>query len=59
MGFQSQAGFVGFKTRPPRVRTLDPGAVAPNQGVFVRTRSGSLGTNRDLLIPDPEDRWKP
>jgi hypothetical protein len=28
--------------------------VAPNQGVFIRIRSGALGGNRDLLIPDPE-----
>lgn len=32
----------------------DPGAADPNQGVFCRLRSGSLGGNRDLLIPDPE-----
>jgi hypothetical protein len=54
MGFQSQAGFVGFKTQAAKGAYLDPGAVAPNQGVFVRTRSGAMGTNRDLLIPDPE-----
>lgn len=54
MGFSSQAGFVGFKTQAAKGAYLDPGAVAPNQGVFCRTRSGSLGGNRDLLIPDPE-----
>lgn len=54
MGFLSQGGFVGFKTQAVKGTYLDPGAVAPNQGVFVRTRSGALGGNRDLLIPDPE-----
>lgn len=54
MGFLSQAGQVGFRTQPVKGTYSDPGAVAPNQGVFVRTRSGALGGNRDLLIPDPE-----
>lgn len=54
MGFLSQGGQVGFKTQAVKGTYLDPGAVAPNQGVFVRTRSGSIGGNRDLLIPDPE-----
>lgn len=54
MGFLSQSGFVGFKTQAVKGTYLDPGAVAPNQGVFVRTRSGALGGNRELLIPDPE-----
>lgn len=53
-GFPSQTGHVGFKTQAVKGTYLDPGAVAPNDGVFVRTRSGSLGGNRDLLIPDPE-----
>ncbi len=54
MGFLSQSGFVGFKTQATKGAFLDPGAVAPNQGVFVRTRSGALGGNRELLVPDPE-----
>lgn len=54
MGYLSQAGFVGFKTQSVKGAYLDPGAVAPNQGVFVRTRSGALGGNRELLVPDPE-----
>lgn len=54
MGYLSQAGFVGFKTQAAKGTYMDPGAVAPNQGVFVRTRSGALGGNRELLVPDPE-----
>jgi hypothetical protein len=54
MGFSSQAGYVGFKTQTTKGLYANPGAVAPDQGVFMRTRSGSLGGNRELLIPDPE-----
>lgn len=54
MGFSSQSGHIGFKTQAVKGTYLDPGALAPNQGVFVRTRSGSLGGNRELMIPDPE-----
>lgn len=54
MGFQSQTGHVGIKTQAVKGTYADPGAVAPNQGVFVRTRSGAMGGNRDLLVPDPE-----
>lgn len=54
MGFSSQAGHVGFKTQAAKGTYLDPGAVAPNQGVFMRTKSGSLGGDRELIIPDPE-----
>src|SRR5690349_6482371 len=54
MGFQSQAGHLGIKTQAVKGTYLDPGAAAPNQGVFVRVRSGAMGGNRDLLIPDPE-----
>lgn len=54
MGFQSQTGHLGFKTQAAKGAYLDPGAVAPNQGVFVRTRSGSIGGTRDLMVPDPE-----
>lgn len=54
MGFQSQTGHLGFKTQTAKGTYLDPGAVAPNQGVFVRTRSGSMGASRELMVPDPE-----
>lgn len=54
MGYISQAGHVGFKIQSVKGTYKDPGAVAPNQGVFCRTRSGALGGNRELLIPDPE-----
>ena len=54
MGFSSQTGHVGFKTQAAKGTYASPGAVAPDEGIFVRTRSGSLGGNRDLLIPDPE-----
>lgn len=54
MGFSSQSGWVGFRTQSVKGTYVDPGAVSPNQGVFCRTRSGSLGGNRDLMIPDPE-----
>lgn len=54
MGFSSQTGHVGFKTQAAKGAYLSPGAADPNDGIFVRTRSGSLGGNRDLLIPDPE-----
>jgi len=54
MGFVAQAGHVGIKTQAAKGTYLDPGAVAPNQGVFMLIRSGALGGNRELLIPDPE-----
>jgi hypothetical protein len=54
MGIISQSGHVGFKTQTAKGTYADPGAVAPNQGVFVYTRSGSMGGNRELLTPDPE-----
>ena len=54
MGFNSQSGTLGFKTQAAAGTYLDPGAVAPNQGVFVRYTSGSFEVNRELMIPDPE-----
>lgn len=54
MGFLSQAGHLGLKAQASKGAYLDPGAVAPNAGVFLRTRSGAMGGNRDLLVPDPE-----
>lgn len=51
MGFLSQAGYVGF-------RSYAGGDTFPadfaTAGVILPTRSGTLGANRDLLIPDPE-----
>jgi hypothetical protein len=54
MSFTSQQGQVGIKIQSVKGTYKDPGAVAPNQGVFIRTRSGALGGNRELMIPDPE-----
>lgn len=54
MGFVAQSGHVGLKTQAAKGAYLDPGAVAPNDGVFLYIRSGALGGNRELLIPDPE-----
>lgn len=54
MGFVAQAGHFGVKTQAVKGTYLSPGAVAPNQGVFLFFRSGALGGNRELLIPDPE-----
>lgn len=51
MGFSSQSGQIILKTQAtPGV--LDPDLAA--NGVGVKLRSGSLGTSRDLLVPDPE-----
>lgn len=54
MGFVAQSGSVGFKTQAVKGTFLNPGAVAPNDGVFIFYRSGALGGNRDLMTPDPE-----
>lgn len=54
MGFSSQSGNIGIRTQASKGVYADPGAVAPNQGVFVKFTSGSLGGNRELLVPDPE-----
>lgn len=54
MGFLSQAGHVGLKTQAVKGTYADPGAADPDNGVFMRIRSGALGGNRDLLVPDPE-----
>lgn len=47
MGFSSQEGQVGFA-----LQGAEGAFTAATQ--FMRTRSGSIGPNRDLLIPDPE-----
>lgn len=54
MSYSSQAGWVALKTQAVKGTWLDPGAVAPNQGVFLRTKSGSMSGTRDLMVPDPE-----
>lgn len=51
MGFSSQAGQVIVKTQATP-GTLDP--ALGTGGVGIKLRSGSLGTNRELLVPDPE-----
>jgi len=51
MGFSSQAGHVLLRTQTV------PGTYEPDistMGVAVKLRTGALGTNRELLIPDPE-----
>lgn len=51
MGFTSQSGQVAF--REQSVADTFPADFA-TKAVGVRVRSGGLGPNRDLLIPDPE-----
>ncbi len=51
MGFSSQPGVTAFRTQSAR------GVVATDletDGVAVRLTEGSMGGNRELLIPDPE-----
>ena len=54
MGFLSQSGHIGLKTQATKGVFLDPGAADPNDGVFMYIRSGAMGGDRELLIPDPE-----
>src|SRR3954451_20298780 len=49
--FSSQAGQVILRTQAVQ-GTFQ--ADTPTAGVGIKLRSGSLGPNRDLLIPDPE-----
>jgi hypothetical protein len=51
MGFSSQPGQVVLKTQTTQ-GVLDPGLAA--SGVAMKLRGGSLSSNRELLIPDPE-----
>lgn len=51
MGFSSQAGQVIMRKQAVK-GTLAPDLAAA--GVSMLLRSGALGTNRELLIPDPE-----
>ncbi len=51
MGYSSQAGQVLLRTQTVQgVYNADTGSA----GVGIKLRGGSLGTNRDLLVPDPE-----
>lgn len=51
MGYGSQSGQVIVRTQAVQgTYQADTGTA----GVAIKLRSGSLGTNRDLLIPDPE-----
>jgi hypothetical protein len=58
MGFLAQAGHVGIKTQASKGTYASPAMAgaspAAGDGVYFYTRSGSLGGNRELLIPDPE-----
>src|SRR5688572_32036411 len=51
MGFSSQAGHVAFRTQSAP-DTFPADFVASS--IAMRLRTGSLTTNRELLIPDPE-----
>lgn len=51
MGFTSQAGQVILRSQAVQGTYQSDTSTA---GVSVKLRSGGLGTNRDLLIPDPE-----
>jgi hypothetical protein len=51
MGYSSQAGQVLFRTQTVQgTYNADTGSA----GVAMKLRSGGLGTNRELMIPDPE-----
>jgi hypothetical protein len=54
MPYSAQAGQIGLRTQSAQGTYADPGVVAPNNGLFMKVRSGGLDTNRDLLVPDPE-----
>jgi len=51
MGYSSQPGQVLLKTQTTQ-GVLDPGLAA--SGVGIKLRGGSLSSNRELMIPDPE-----
>lgn len=51
MGYSSQAGQVVLRTQAVQGTYQ---ADTPTAGVSIKLRGGSLGPNRDLLIPDPE-----
>lgn len=54
MGYASQEGQIGFRTQTSEGSFVDPGAASPNNGIFIRHKSGGLTINRDPIIPDPE-----
>lgn len=59
MGYLSQAGHIGIKTQTTKgvyasPAQATPGTPAAADGIFLYHRSGSLGGNRELMIPDPE-----
>lgn len=54
MGILSQAGHLGLKTQTSKGVFANPGAASPDDGVFLYTRSGAMGGNRELMVPDPE-----
>jgi hypothetical protein len=53
MGYLSQAGHVGLRIQSTKGVYADPGGTG-DKGIFMYTRSGSIGGNRELIIPDPE-----
>ena len=53
MGFVAQAGHVGFKTQTAKGTYLSPARSPPTRACSF-FRSGALGGNRELLVPDPE-----
>lgn len=50
MSFQSQGGYVGFRTQAVKGTFLTP----QTAGIFMKLRSGNLEQTRDLLIAEPE-----
>lgn len=59
MGYLAQAGHIGIKTQTAKGTYMSPaqavpGTPGPTDGIFLYYRSGSLGGNRELMIPDPE-----
>jgi hypothetical protein len=59
MGYLSQAGHIGIKTQDTRGTFKTPaqgtpGTPAPADGIFLYHLGGSLGGNRELMVPDPE-----
>lgn len=50
MSFIAQSGHIGFKAQSTKGTYANPGS----GGIFMRHKSGALGGDRQLLIPDPE-----
>lgn len=53
-GYASQESQLGFRLQASEGVFADPGAASPNNGIFMKYRSGSLEVNRDNIEPDPE-----